>query len=132
MAATARAPARSVRLDAKLGQFFKKNAVIAGALTFLLTSFVRQGIGGLTDALFVPLERLDLNDNGESDFSELSRWEVRVLPGAAPMPVGKALIEILKNAFGACTTLVVLVVLLETTDLVVDDDGGAAPQQPQK
>jgi len=115
----------------KLQRYVAKHAVVAGAFTFLLSTFVRQGVGGVADALFLPLEKLDLDRDGQSDMAQLGRWEWQAWDGLAPIPVGKMLIELLKSCFGAAFILLIVAVLLETTtlfdkDLGDDDDGDDA------
>lgn len=110
----------------KLQRYVAKHAVVAGAFTFLLSTFVRQGIGGVADALFLPLEKLDLDRDGQPDMAQLGRLEWHVCSGLAPIPVGKMLIEVVKSCFGAALILLIVSVLLETTTLfekdLADDD----------
>lgn len=105
----------------KMDRYLSKHAVCAGALTFMLSGFVKQGMTSLMDALFFPLEHVDANFDGVSDVKQLTGWEVSVGPGFEPIPCGKILVQLLKSLVGASVTIVVVYALLERTHLLDDD-----------
>ena len=99
----------------KLQRYVAKHALLTGSLAFLLSSFVRQGLGETVEALFSPLQNVDLNADGVSDMAQVARWQLELGGGLGALPCGRIAVELAKNAFGAALTICIVYLLLERT-----------------
>lgn len=97
--------------------FLLKNAIIAGSIAFVVGLNTRDIIKSLTETLINPLFSVDLDHDGNHDFTEITNLlNVQLL--GAEFKLGQFLLKLIHYLFFIAIIYVIVILLYTKTDFI--------------
>lgn len=103
-------------MDNKLAKFVIKYSIISSIAVFVIGGHLKDFSANLIDLLIEPLFSIDLNNDGNPDLKQLSKFNVRM--GSITFPLGKIFLILLKMFLEILLIYYILLFILKNTKLV--------------
>jgi len=97
--------------------FMLKNAIVAGALAFLIGLRVQKILTIAIDTIINPLFEIDLDNDGTPDFSEITNLATFTLFGLK-FSFGPLILQSIKFLFFAASIYIIIILVYKYTDYI--------------
>ena len=97
--------------------FMLKNAIIAGALAFLIGLRVRDFLTTAIDTIINPLFEIDLDNDGQPDFSEITNLATIKLFGLK-FSFGPLILSLIKFLCFVASIYIIIIMIYQHTDYI--------------
>jgi hypothetical protein len=103
-------------LDYKMKKVIIKYSVIISLFTFTLSKFFKRAIDQVVDVFLSPLLTVDINQDGQPDIHQLSKWNIKI--GNAELKIGQLIFAIIKLVLQILVVYLILSFILKYTSLI--------------